>query len=206
MRAAQGAAAPVTKPKKEPGVDARPVLALSVQLSAAMNPRTGGRRGHSPGPFFPTAFFWKESGAPAGQAPPGGLASIERATTGRPYIVGPSCGSFASARESSFPPLGLLLPTPTTSLGRRGGPIGCAGSYPTDGAPAAQASGNPSSAPVCALGHLPPSGGKAPGAPVSGQKSAPPGIRAALVFTALRGNTPNQGWQAAACRGCCAGR
>ena len=38
------------------------------------------------------------------------------------------------------------------------------------------------------------------------QKSAPPGIRAALVFTALRGNTPNQGWQAAACRGCCAGR
>ena len=37
-------------------------------------------------------------------------------------------------------------------------------------------------------------------------KSAPPGIRAALVFTALRGNTPNQGWQAAACRGCCAGR
>ena len=31
-------------------------------------------------------------------------------------------------------------------------------------------------------------------------------IRAALVFTALRGNTPNQGWQAAACRGCCAGR
>ena len=42
--------------------------------------------------------------------------------------------------------------------------------------------------------------------PVSGQKSTPPGIRAALVFTALRGNTPNQGWQAAACRGCCAGR
>ena len=85
MRAAQGAAAPVTKPKKEPGVDARPVLALSVQPTAAMNPRTGGRRGHSPGPFFPTAFFWKESGAPAGQAPPGGWASIERATTGRPY-------------------------------------------------------------------------------------------------------------------------
>ena len=49
--------------------------------------------------------------------------------------------------------------------------------------------------------------GPPPGdAPVSGQKSAPPGIRAALVFTALRGNTPNQGWQAAACRGCCAGR
>ena len=140
--------------------------------------------------------------------------------------------SLPRKRESSFPPLGLLLPTPTTSLGRRGGPIGCAGSSrptgpvvagangrragsrPTDGAPAAQASGNPSSAPVRALGHLPPSGGKAPGArcappgdtPVSEQKSAPPGIRAALVFTALRGNTPNQGWQAAACRGCCAGR
>ena len=47
-----------------------------------------------------------------------------QATTGRPYIVGPSCHSLPRKRESSFPPLGLLLPTPTTSLGRRGGPIG----------------------------------------------------------------------------------
>ena len=53
-RAARGAAAPVTKAKKEPGVDARPVLALSVQLSAAVNPRIGGRRGDfPPAPSFP---------------------------------------------------------------------------------------------------------------------------------------------------------
>ena len=129
-------------------------------------------------------------------------------------------GRAGTRREAGPPPDGRILSAPTglavgvprwsgPHLGRRR-----AGSYPTDGAPAAQASGNPSSAPVRALGHLPPSGGKAPGArcappgetPVSGQKSAPPGIRAALVFTALRGNTPNQGWQAAACRGCCAGR
>ena len=53
MRAAQGAAAPVTKPKKEPGVDARPALAFSVQPAAAMSPRTGGpRAGEAPRPFF----------------------------------------------------------------------------------------------------------------------------------------------------------
>ena len=207
MRAAQGAAAPVTKPKKEPGVDARPVLALSVQLSAAMNPRIGGARvGEAPRPFFPPI----SSGRNGGARRAGTRREAGPPLNGRPQVAPTASAQAADhslprKRDSSFPPLGLLLPTPTTSLGRRGGPIGCAGSYPIDGAPAAQASGNP---------LIRPSGGKAPGArcappgdtPVSGQKSAPPGIRAALVFTALRGNTPNQGWQAAACRGCCAGR
>ena len=84
--------------KKEPGVDARPVLALSVQLSAAMNPRTGGSRvGGAPPALLSPHFFGKKWGRPPRRHLPGGLASIERATTGRPYIVGPSCGSFASA-------------------------------------------------------------------------------------------------------------
>ena len=198
-------------------MDARPVLALSVQLSAAMNPRIGGARvGEAPRPFFPPI----SSGRNGGARRAGTRREAGPPLNGRPQVAPTASAQAADhslprKRDSSFPPLGLLLPTPTTSLSRRGGPIGCAGSSrPTDGAPAAQASGNPSSAPVRALGHLPPSGGKAPGARcapprdtlVSGQKSAPPGIRAALVFTALRGNTPNQGWQAAACRGCCAGR
>ena len=60
----QGAAAPVTKPKKVPGVDARPVLALSVQLSAAMNPRIGGSRvGEAPRPFFPPISSGRNGGA-----------------------------------------------------------------------------------------------------------------------------------------------
>ena len=145
MRAAQGAAAPVTKPKKEPGVDARPVLALSVQLSAAMNPRIGGSRvGEAPRPFFPPISSGRNGGA-------------RRAGT---------------RREAGPPPDGRILSAPT---GLAVGVPRWAGPHPGD-------------------------------TPVSGQKSAPPGIRAALVFTALRGNTPNQGWQAAACRGCCAGR
>ena len=53
------------------GGNARLVFALFVQPTAAMNPRTGGARaGEAPRPFFPAAFFWKESGAPAGQARP----------------------------------------------------------------------------------------------------------------------------------------
>ena len=141
----QGAAAPVTKPKKVPGVDARPVLALSVQLSAAMNPRIGGSRvGEAPRPFFPPISLGRNGGARR--------AGIRR--------------------EAGPPPDGRILSAPTG----------------------------------LAVG-VPRWSGPPPGdAPVSGQKSAPPGIRAALVFTALRGNTPNQGWQAAACRGCCAGR
>ena len=145
MRAAQGAAAPVTKPKKEPGVDARPVLALSVQLSAAMNPRIGGSRvGEAPRPFFPPISSGRNGGARR--------AGIRR--------------------EAGPPPDGRILSAPT---GLAVGVPRWAGPPPGD-------------------------------TPVSGQNSAPPGIRAALVFTALRGNTPNQGWQAAACRGCCAGR
>ena len=59
-RAARGAAALVTKPKKEPGVDARPVLALSVRLSAAVGPRSGGRRGHrQTGGGYPPLRAWQ---------------------------------------------------------------------------------------------------------------------------------------------------
>ena len=136
-RATRGAAAPVTKHKKEPGVDARPVLVLSVQLSAAMNPRTGGGRvGEAPRPFFPPISSGRNGGArrvggaggasdknpakppskkrrvPRGETPMNGqkmigraessrptkeAPDVQRATTGLPYIVGPSCGSFASA-------------------------------------------------------------------------------------------------------------
>ena len=79
-------------------------------------PFLGGRRGHTPGPFFPTAFFRKESGAPAASEAPGALpikiqrshlqkSGPPRGHPGRrmarrvvaPHIVGPSCGSFASA-------------------------------------------------------------------------------------------------------------
>ena len=89
MRATRGAAAPETNRKKEPGVDARPVFALSVQPTAAMNPRTGGRRGskvpgapsmkinakppqkRTPGPFFPPISLGRNGGARRAGAPPG---------------------------------------------------------------------------------------------------------------------------------------
>ena len=156
-RATRGAAAPVTKHKKEPGVDARPVLVLSVQLSAAMNPRTGGARvGEAPRPFFPPISSGR-NGGPGRAGPP-----RERAPptdSGRPQVAPTSSAQAADRslprkRESSFPPLGLLLPTPTTSLGRRGGPIGCAGSSrPTGPAAAGQtdatASGRQIPRPCC---------------------------------------------------------
>ena len=116
-RATRGAAAPVTKHKKEPGVDARPVLVLSVQLSAAMNPRTGGSRvGEAPRPFFPPISLGRNGGA----------------------VVGPSCGSFASGQARKLiPSAGPPLPTTTTPLGRRGGPIGrVPGGTPADSGPA----------------------------------------------------------------------
>ena len=70
------------------GVDARPVSALSVQRTAAMSPRFGGCRGLLPRPFLSPRFLWKESGAPAGQAPPGGRASTRQADDIRPYRAG----------------------------------------------------------------------------------------------------------------------
>ena len=75
--------------KKEPGVDARPVLALSVQLSAAMNPRTGGGQGgRSPPALLSPHFFGKKWGRPPRRHPPGGWASTRRADTIRPYGLG----------------------------------------------------------------------------------------------------------------------
>ena len=85
--------------KKEPGVDARPALAFSVQPAAAMSPRTGGARaGEAPRPFF---------------------LPISSGRNGGPGRAGPSREGHPGVRTWS-----------------------------------------PSSAPVCALGHLPPVGGR----------------------------------------------
>ena len=85
--------------KKEPGVDARPALAFSVQPAAAMSPRTGGpRAGEAPRPFF---------------------LPISSGRNGGPGRAGPSREGHPGVRTWS-----------------------------------------PSSAPVCALGHLPPVGGR----------------------------------------------
>ena len=84
-RATRGAAAPVTKHKKEPGVDARPVLVLSVQLSAAMNPRTGGSRvGEAPRPFFPPISSGR-NGGPGRAGPP--REGAPPTDSGRPQVA-----------------------------------------------------------------------------------------------------------------------
>ena len=84
-RATRGAAAPVTKHKKEPGVDARPVLVLSVQLSAAMNPRTGGARvGEAPRPFFPPISSGR-NGGPGRAGPP--REGAPPTDSGRPQVA-----------------------------------------------------------------------------------------------------------------------
>ena len=48
---------------KGTGGNARPVSALSVQPTAAISPRLGGRRGHTPGPFFPPISLGRNGGA-----------------------------------------------------------------------------------------------------------------------------------------------
>ena len=99
-RATRGAAAPVTKHKKEPGVDARPVLVLSVQLSAAMNPRTGGARvGEAPRPFFPPISSGRNGGP--GRAGPPREGAPRRGNEGTPHPSG--------LRPSTFPPAGGRL-------------------------------------------------------------------------------------------------
>ena len=113
MRAAQGAAAPVTGTKKEPGVDARPALAFSVQPAAAMSPRTGGpRAGEAPRPFFlPISssphFFGKKWGPRPGRPVPRGAPRCENVEP----LIRPSvrtgapspCGGKASG--GGYPPL-----------------------------------------------------------------------------------------------------
>ena len=113
------------------GGNARPVFALSVQPTAAMNPRIGGPGwAEPPGPFFPTAFFGKESGAPAESEAPGALPIkiqrshlqksgplreggilYERATTGRP------CGRRAESSRPTEPAVaeanGRMISAPT---------------------------------------------------------------------------------------------
>ena len=81
-------------------MDARPVLALFVQLSAAMNPRIGGRRGDfPPAPSFPHFFGKKWGPRPGRPAPPGGTPARERGT---PHP--PQC-----AHWGTFPPQGGRL-------------------------------------------------------------------------------------------------
>ena len=175
MRAAQGAAAPVTKPKNGTGRGCTPGSCfVCTAFRRHEPPYWGVQGGRSPPALLSPLFLREEMGAPAAQAPAGRLASTRRADTIRPYGL----GSWRTA---------LVRPAPWQTAGRPGGRPLRQSRQPHVGA--------------AALGGPPPGD-----APVSGQKSAPPGIRAALVFTALRGNTPNQGWQAAACRGCCAGR
>ena len=155
-------------------------------------PYWGVQGGRSPPALLSPHFFGKKWGRPPRRHPPGGLASTRRADTIRPYGL----GSWRTA---------LVRPAPWQTAGRV---------VPHRWGARRAGIREPLIRPSERTGAPSPRWGKAPGArcappgdtPVSGQKSAPPGIRAALVFTALRGNTPNQGWQAAACRGCCAGR
>ena len=83
---------------RKTGGKARLVSALFVQPTAAMSPRTGGRRGVlPPAPSFPP-FLWEEMGAPAAQAPAGGRASMGRADDIRPYRL-----SVRPGRARRFP-------------------------------------------------------------------------------------------------------
>ena len=69
---------------KGAGGNARLVFASSVQPTAAMSPRLGGRRGHTPGPFFSPISLGRNGGArragaargpgPSGLPMQGGLA------------------------------------------------------------------------------------------------------------------------------------
>ena len=113
MRAARGAAAPASKPKKEPGVDARPVLALSVQLSAAMNPRIGGSRvGEAPRPFFPPISSGRNGGARrAGTrreaGPPLNGRPQVAPTDGAPGRRAPRASGYGDKRADTIRPYGL---------------------------------------------------------------------------------------------------
>ena len=81
------------------GGDARPVFALPVQPTAAMNPRIGGSRvGGAPRPFLSHRFLWERKRCPgrAGPLREGGIL-YERATTGRP------CGRRAESSRPTEP-------------------------------------------------------------------------------------------------------
>ena len=57
------AGAPITASANGAGGDADPVFASSVQPTAAVSPRFGGRRGNTPGPFFPPISSGRNGGA-----------------------------------------------------------------------------------------------------------------------------------------------
>ena len=76
---------------RKTGGNARPVSALPVQPTAAMNPRLGGAGGTPPAPSFPP-FLWEEMGAPAAQARPrgGGIPGRQRGgASGMPRPTAP---------------------------------------------------------------------------------------------------------------------
>ena len=95
------------------GGDARPVFALPVQPTAAMNPRIGGSRvGGAPRPFLSHRFLWERKRCPgrAGPLREGGIL-YERATTGRP------CGRRAESSRPTEPAVaeanGRMISAPT---------------------------------------------------------------------------------------------
>ena len=119
----------------EAGGNARLVSALCVQPTAAISPRTGGAGVEGAGGAFDEnpceASFLKRR-----EAPRPFFLPISSGRNGG-AVVGPSCGSFASGQARKLiPSAGPPLPTTTTPLGRRGGPIGrVPGGTPADGRP-----------------------------------------------------------------------
>ena len=98
---------------KGTGGNARLVFALSVQPTAAMNPRIGGSRvGGAPRPFLSHRFLWERKRCPgrAGPLREGGIL-YERATTGRP------CGRRAESSRPTEPTVaeanGRMISAPT---------------------------------------------------------------------------------------------
>ena len=152
MRAARGAAAPVTQvntgppPKpSEAGSVGRGGTVEGVSFAACgeandlelVPTKRAAMRGWSlPCPYIPPP-PWAPVWGSMGQSPRPFFSPISLGRNGG-AVVGPSCGSFASGQARKLiPSAGPPLPTTTTPLGRRGGPIGRAprGAPPADGRP-----------------------------------------------------------------------
>ena len=89
--------------------------ALPIKIQRSHLPKSGPSPGGIPA-----------GGRRAGVVAPHGL--VDTRASGRPQVAPTTSAQAADhslprKRESSFPPLGLLLPTTTTPLGRRGGPM-----------------------------------------------------------------------------------
>ena len=131
-------------PANGAGGNARSVYALSVQPTAAVSPRFGGRRGNTPGPFFPPISSGRNGGArrvggaggasdknpakpPSKKRPAPGAS---RQADGAPRSSRPTSSAQAAdrslprKRESSFPPLCLLSPPNPLRWASAGAPLG----------------------------------------------------------------------------------